>query len=75
MLENREIAIHGLEGGINRLIIENGRAWIAEADCPDGLCVKQGMISQKGQSVICLPHKLVVVIEGGETAKIDAVVR
>ncbi len=52
------------EYGRNMLRIENGTVRILEADCPRGLCVKQGEIRHAGQSVVCLPHHLVVRIEG-----------
>ncbi len=51
-------------GHTNTLVIENGRASIVSADCPDKLCVKQRSISKAGETIICLPHKLVVKIEG-----------
>ncbi|MBQ7277741.1 MAG: NusG domain II-containing protein [Clostridia bacterium] len=57
------ISIEGPEG-YNLLVIEGGAAYISEADCPNGLCMKAGKISQGGQSLICLPHGLTVRIEG-----------
>ena len=63
MNEDTEHEIQGV-GGVNLLVIEDGECFIREADCPDELCVKQGKISRKGESVICLPHKVVVGIEG-----------
>ena len=59
----------------NLLVISEGGARISEADCPDKLCVNQGEIRYSGQSIICLPHKGVVEIVGGERSNIDAVVR
>ncbi len=59
----------------NLLVISEGGARISEADCPDKLCVNQGEIRYSGQSIICLPHKVVVEIVGGERSNIDAVVR
>ena len=53
------------EYGKNTIVIENGEAYIKDADCPDGLCMNMGRISRTGQSVICLPHKLVVEITDG----------
>ncbi|RZS93016.1 NusG domain II-containing protein [Cuneatibacter caecimuris] len=54
-------------GGTNTLVIEGGIARIEEADCPDRLCVRQGGISKNGQSIICLPHQLVVrIVEEAE---------
>lgn len=48
----------------NYLVIENGFVYLSDADCPDRLCVKQGKISKAGQSIICLPHRLVIKITG-----------
>ena len=50
--------------GTNVLVIEHGSAYIASADCPDGLCVGQGRISREGQMLVCLPHRLTVEITG-----------
>lgn len=53
-----------LNGGTNILIIEDGQAYISEADCPDRLCVNQGKISKTGQTITCLPNRLTVTVEG-----------
>ncbi|MCR4843289.1 MAG: NusG domain II-containing protein [Eubacterium sp.] len=50
--------------GTNVLVIEDGTARVDEADCPDSLCVHQGAISRVNESIVCLPHKVVVAIEG-----------
>ena len=47
-----------------RIIIEAGTVRMEDADCPDKLCVKQGRISRAGQSIICLPNRLVIIIYG-----------
>jgi hypothetical protein len=61
--------------GHNLLKIEDGRASVTDADCPDRLCVKQRAISKEGETIICLPHRLVVEISGGEASDIDGVLR
>ena len=43
-----------------------------EAGRPDKLCVKQGEISKAGESIICLPNRIIVSVEGGEESGIDA---
>jgi len=63
------------ESGSNLLVISGGEADVTDADCPDKLCVHQSPISKSGQTIICLPHKLVVSIEGGEASKIDSVAK
>ena len=59
LMENQEIPIE-TDAGYNLVIIENGAAHMEEADCPDGYCMDQGTISQNGQTIVCLPHKVVV---------------
>lgn len=41
------------------------------ATCPDHLCIKQGAINKKGQSIICLPHKLIVEVVSGDEKQQD----
>jgi hypothetical protein len=53
--------------------ISDGYARIAEADCPDKLCVKDGMISKPGQSLVCLPNKVVVEVKGVRDTETDDV--
>lgn len=60
---------------INILKIENGKANMISANCPDGICVNHKPIYRKGESIICLPHKMVVTIIGESPTdeEIDAV--
>lgn len=62
-----------LNGGSNTLVIADGYADVTDADCPDKLCVSQKKISKDGESIICLPNKLVVSISGGEESEFDTV--
>ena len=57
----------------NVLMIKDGRAQMKSADCPDQICVRQKAISKEGESIICLPNKVVVSIVGGEEKELDAV--
>ncbi len=59
--ENTTVEI-ATEYGHNTLKIENGKARITSADCPDGLCKHHACIYSKGESIVCLPNKLVVEI-------------
>ena len=52
-------------GGHNTLVIENGTVRMTEADCPNGDCMGFAPISREGQIIVCLPHRLVVRVEGG----------
>ena len=72
--ENRTVQIV-TDKGENTLCIENGRAYISSADCPDLLCVRQGGIEKDGESIVCLPHRVIVTVSGGEVSAGDAVSR
>lgn len=56
----------------NMVVIRDGAVWMEEADCPDRLCINQGKIKNSGQTIICLPNRVMVTIKGGE-AEYDGV--
>lgn len=57
----------------NKVRIEDGKAYMKEANCPDGYCEEQGKISGHTQTLVCLPHKLVVeVLDNGEADTSDS---
>lgn len=57
----------------NVLTIEDGKADMTEADCPDHLCVQQKNIYRDGETIVCLPNKIVVTIISDESSDIDAI--
>ena len=61
-----------LNGGTNTLVVENGEAWVSEANCPDKVCMGMGKISRNGEFIACLPNRLLVVVEGAaEDSPVD----
>lgn len=61
------------DGSYNVLVIEEGKADVTEASCPDGICVNHRAVSRQKQSITCLPNKLVVEIRNGEESDVDAI--
>lgn len=55
----------------NTLVIEGGKAQVIEASCPDRICVRQGAVQYAGESIVCLPHRLVITVQGGAANGID----
>lgn len=47
---------------------------VAQSDCPTQDCVHTGTISRSGESIVCLPARLSVTLEGGEGPEVDAVI-
>lgn len=60
---SNEIVIESKYGN-NTIAIQGDTIQIKEADCHDELCIKQGSVSKVGESVICLPHELIIEIKG-----------
>ena len=58
--------------GRNVAEISKDGVCVTETDCGDRLEIKEGKISKAGQSLICLPNKFIIKIEGGGE-KVDAV--
>lgn len=63
------------DGGLNILEIKDGAAVMTEANCPDGICTNHMPIKRSGESIICLPHKVVVTVVDikSDNNEIDAV--
>ena len=68
------LSIGTQQGFLNVVEVSGGRVRVMEADCPDRLCVRQGWIDRDGESIVCLPHKLVVTVRSTE-GDLDAVAR
>lgn len=77
--ENRPELPEGLN--YNLISVADGTVIMEAADCRDQICVHHKPISSKGESIICLPHRLVVEIVGDKNASgkpeesLDGVVR
>ena len=52
--------------GNNTVRVEPGAISVIAADCPDHVCVYQGRLTGSGIPIICMPHRLVIEIEGGD---------
>ncbi len=71
---DRELNIPSDNGGENLLKIENGTARMISANCPNGDCIRHKAISQSNESIVCLPHKVVVtVIKDPSEGEMDAI--
>ena len=61
------IPISTENGGENRVWVQEDLVFMDSANCPDQTCVKQGVIKDGTVPIVCLPHKVIVRIEGGES--------
>lgn len=61
-----------IETGGCKIKIEQGAVSFVASTCPDKLCVKCGKLTQPGQTMACVPNKVVVAITSN-TQPYDAV--
>lgn len=52
------------EYGYNLIHVEHGGISVTEADCRDHICIRQGVINDDATPIVCMPHHLVIEIEG-----------
>lgn len=83
--ETERTALTGLED-TERVVESNGytlhihltetEVWVESSDCPTQDCVRTGHISRSGQSIVCLPARVIVTLEGGAATDsgVDAVI-
>ena len=69
--ENQTIYIPSKENPINSFRIENGTIYMLQANCPDKICVHHKPISKNGETIVCLPNKVIVVIKNGAEREVD----
>ena len=50
----------------NEFEIRDGQVRMLRANCRNHDCIQQGAISRTGETIVCLPHKVVLEVTGGE---------
>lgn len=60
-------------GHVNVIEVEPGRIRVAEANCPDGICVATGWLSHGSRPIVCMPAKLVIKLERAQDDGFDSV--
>lgn len=72
-LDTDETIEVGENGTYNTITVQDGQVFVSGASCPDKLCMAQGHKSHGGETIVCLPNKLVVSVVGGNGGQTDAV--
>ena len=58
-LENdKDIKLHGAV-----LVIKDWHAYVKDATCPDKLCEMQSKINKTGETIVCLPNRIVITVD------------
>lgn len=59
----QELVVRGYQGE-SRLEVDGVRVRMVDSACPDKLCVRTGWISRPGESIVCLPNRVVIEVVG-----------
>lgn len=73
--EDMTTEIQGFHGGICTVEIKDGEISVKEATCPDHSCVKQGWIGKNGDTIACLPNRVLIVVNGQAQQEFDSVAK
>ena len=57
----------------NTVIIKGGEVTVSASSCKNQVCVRHGAISKSGQSIVCLPNRLIVTIEDKSGGEYDSI--
>ncbi|MFS1126291.1 NusG domain II-containing protein, partial [Enterococcus faecalis] len=53
---------------------DGDRVRIKEADCDDQICVRRGWATKNGETIVCLPHKLVIEVRSTDGGDEDSLI-
>ena len=56
-----------------QLLIEKDGVSFVYSDCGDKLCVRRGKLTRQGDTMACVPEKVVVILRGGNDKAFDAI--
>ena len=59
--------------GISTIHIHAGSAWIEDSPCPNKHCIHMGKIHRAGEMIICIPNRVILLVEGKPESGVDAV--
>lgn len=64
-LADDDVFLYEFDGHYNQITVKDGAISVTAADCDDELCLNSLPINVSGSSIICLPHKLYIEVQGG----------
>jgi len=64
LLKETDSKIYGDTFYYNIIYINNMSVEVVAANCPDLICSNTKPVHTSGRSIICLPHKLVIMVDG-----------
>lgn len=72
LFQDKTICIQGIIG-VTVIQIERGEIWVEKAPCPYQICKNRGKISRSGETIICIPNRILIQIGGISQNQVDSV--
>lgn len=69
---NKDRAVNLLDGKM-QIEVKAGRVRVKNSNCPQHICMNMGWIQYSGQSIVCVPNKVLMEIKSSGSAILDAV--
>lgn len=70
--KNQNWTYHSEDGDYNEIKVKDGAIAVIKASCPDQIDVQRGFITKVGETIVCLPHNLVIeVVSGQQDSGVD----
>ncbi len=66
-------SLFSILNGKMQIKVKDGKIRVTQADCPQHLCVTMGWIRYNGQSIVCVPNKILIEIKSAGPQLVDAV--
>lgn len=74
LVDLRKDGVYQLEANPSIMYeIRDGGICFVDADCPDKICEKAGLLTRVGETAVCLPRKTVITVVSGTEQEVDAV--
>ncbi len=72
LFEERQITV---EGAIGKTVVavSQGKVQVLASDCPLQICVKTGRIDKVGDTIVCVPNRVVVRVIGRGKVNFDLI--
>ena len=72
LTKDQIIHVNG-DNGETEIEIKKSKVRVLSSTCKNKDCIKRGTIEREGESIVCLPNKVVILIKGSGEEDIDAI--
>ena len=72
LFESKTFSIQGMIGE-TLIQINQGQIWVEKAPCPHQICKNMGKISHSGETIVCIPNRILIQINGRSHNQVDSI--